>query len=94
MTPAWIVEAPGGSVLRIKAVPGASRAGIAGPLGDRLKVRIAEPPEGGRANRAIEELLGGLLGCRCRVVGGHSSPQKMVLAEGVEAAAVLRMLAG
>jgi uncharacterized protein YggU (UPF0235/DUF167 family) len=94
MTPAWLAAAPGGCVLRIKAVPGASRAGVAGPLGDRLKVRIAEPPEGGRANRAIEELLGALLGCRCRVVGGHGVAQKTVLAEGAEPGAVVRALAG
>lgn len=44
-------------LLRVKAVPGSRRDEVAGLLGDRLKVRVAAPPENGRANAAIRELL-------------------------------------
>ncbi len=45
-------------------MPGASRSAIAGPLGDRLKVRVAAPAEKGRANRALVKLLRDWLGVR------------------------------
>ena len=52
----------------VKAVPGASRDSIAGAIGDRLKVRVSAPPEGGRANQAICRLVADRLGVRPRQV--------------------------
>lgn len=52
----------GGVAITIKAVPGASRDAIAGRIGNALKVRIAAPPEGGKANQAIRKLLSRRLG--------------------------------
>ena len=67
-------------------VPGASRSGIAGVLGDRLKVRVAAPPEGGKANRALVELLSRWLGVRdVEIVAGHSTAEKTVRVSGVSA---------
>ena len=48
--------------LKVKAVPGASRSEIIGRLGEALKVRVAAPPEGGKANREILEMLAEKLG--------------------------------
>jgi len=56
-----------------QAVPGASRSGIAGVLGDRLKVRISAPPEAGKANDAICELIAQALGIKTRHVRIHSA---------------------
>ena len=67
--------------LRVKAVPGAKCDEIAGALGDRLKVRVAQPAEGGRANEAIRELLASRLGLAVReieIVQGSTNPQKTV----------------
>ena len=67
--------------LRVKAVPGAKRDEIVGALGDRLKVRVSQPPEGGRANEAIRELLAARLGVALReieIVQGATNPQKTV----------------
>lgn len=72
--------------IRVKAVPGAKRDEIAGALGDRLKVRISQPPEGGRANEAIRALLAHTLGLPLRsisLVSGAASPMKVFLVTGV-----------
>lgn len=65
----------------IKAVPGASRDQLAGALGDRLKVRISAPPEGGRANKAICALIANALGVSkssVEIISGHTNPEKRV----------------
>ena len=74
----------GGLELAIKVVPGASRTEVAGPLGDRLKVRIAAPAEGGKANRALVSALSEWLGVRdVEIVAGHSSAEKTVRVSGL-----------
>jgi uncharacterized protein (TIGR00251 family) len=80
--------------LLVKAVPGARRDEIVGMLGERLKVRVSAPPEGGRANRAICELLAAALGVKGRdvvVVAGRTRAEKTVEISGVDAAAVARL---
>lgn len=71
-------------LLSIKVVPGASHDSIAGPLGDRLKVRVSSPPEGGRANRSVERLLEQRLDLagRVRIESGLTSPRKTVRLQG------------
>lgn len=69
----------GSAVVRVKAVPGSRREEIAGVLGDRLKVRVSAPPEKGKANGAIVELVAGALGIagRCvEVTQGHTRAEK------------------
>lgn len=51
-----------GIAIRVKAVPGSSRTKVMGLLDDRLKVCVSAPPEGGRANRAVCDLISQLLG--------------------------------
>jgi len=67
--------------LAVKVTPSAPRDAIAGWLGDALKVRVKAPPERGKANAALEQLLAAALGLahdRVRVVAGHTSPRKQV----------------
>lgn len=71
--------------LRVKAVPGAKRDEIAGPLGDRLKVRVSQPPEGGRANEAVRALIASWLGVALRdveITNGLSNPLKTLRIRG------------
>ncbi len=72
--------------IAIKAVPGSSRDQIVGPLGDRLKIKVAAPPEDGKANVAICALIAHAVGTAPRnvsVVSGHSRPEKTVAVTGV-----------
>lgn len=85
-----IIEAESDGVwlrLRVKAVPGARREGIAGVLGDRLKVRVSQPPEGGRANQAICEVVRAALGskaARVEIAAGAASAEKVLRISGME----------
>jgi len=74
----------GGFDLAVKVVPDASRTEVAGLLGNRLKVRVAAPAEGGRANRAVVELLQRWLGVQTvEIVGGIASREKTVRVSGL-----------
>jgi uncharacterized protein (TIGR00251 family) len=73
------------TLIRVKAVPGASRDSIAGILGDRLKVRISAAPEGGKANKAICTLIARSLDIKpamVEIISGHTNPEKTVLVDG------------
>jgi uncharacterized protein (TIGR00251 family) len=78
--------------LWIKAVPGASRDQIAGLVGDRLKVRVSAPPEGGKANRAICVLRARTLRVKknqVSVESGATNSDKIVRVQGVSVDAAL-----
>lgn len=79
----------------VKVVPGAARDRIAGALGDALKVQVAAPPEQGKANARLCEVLAVALLVPTRavqVVAGHGSPRKTVTVRGVDAATALARL--
>jgi uncharacterized protein (TIGR00251 family) len=46
-----------GYLLRLMVVPGAQRTQVVGLHGDRLKIRLAAPPEKGLANRELIDFL-------------------------------------
>lgn len=68
-----------------KAVPGASKDETVGFLGDDLKVRVRQPPEGGRANRAIIALLAEMLEVSSKTIsitaGEHGSRKTLSIAD-------------
>jgi uncharacterized protein len=73
---------PEGTEVDVWVVPGASRSEITGMHGEVLRVRVAAPPEGGKANKAVEALLSEATGARVRLVSGASSRRKRLLVEG------------
>lgn len=88
-------EAPATIVLRVHVQPGAGRSAATGRYGDALKVRVAAPPEGGRANQATIALVASLLGVKevqVEVVGGPSSRAKRLRVDGVMLSEVRRLL--
>ena len=87
---------PGGVHLHVKVVPNASRDQIVGPLGDALKIKVAPPPESGKANRAVCGLLARFLSLDesdVEVVAGHSNPRKRILIRGLDADSIRGILA-
>ena len=72
------------TTITVKAVPGASKDEIVGFLGDDLKVRVRQPPEGGRANRAIIALLAEVLEVSQKTIsitaGEHGSRKTLAIA--------------
>lgn len=81
-----------GPMITLKVVPGASRERIVGPYGDSLKLSVSEPPERGRANRAVLRLLSRILGVRdsdLEIVSGAGSSRKRVLIRSLSAEQVL-----
>ena len=77
--------------LAVHAQPGAGRTHVVGRHGDALKVRVAAPPEQGRANDALVKLLAEAFGVAAgsvELVGGTTSRQKRFRISGVDHAAV------
>jgi len=73
--------------LNVKVVPGSSRDQIVGWLGDALKIKVTAPPEKGKANETVMELLATKLGISTddiEVESGHSSPSKVVAITGMD----------
>ena len=67
--------------LRLRVVPGATRPGIVGRHGDGWKVRVAAPPEGGKANDAVLTLVADALQVPRReleLASGQASRDKVI----------------
>lgn len=73
-----------GALIGVWVVPGAKKPGIAGLHGENLKVRVSEPPEGGKATQAVERLLAGCLNVDVDLVRGMTSRRKLFLASGID----------
>lgn len=72
-------------VLNIHVQPGAGRTAVVGRHGTALKVRVAAPPEGGRANDACAALLAETFGPGdVELVGGASSRSKRFRMSGLD----------
>ncbi|QDT16423.1 DUF167 domain-containing protein [Alienimonas californiensis] len=85
------------ATLTVKVVPGASRSAVVGWLGEALKVRVAAPPERGKANAAVLALLAEALGVPQQAVtlaAGPTSPRKTIRVEGLSNTEVRRRLGG
>jgi len=87
-------SSPGGTI-KLRVRPGASRTEIVGFHGDALAVRLAAPPEKGRANRALLRFLAGELGLRrgdLELVAGGRSRDKLVRVRGLDPEELSRRL--
>ena len=82
--------------LEVRVQPGARRDALLSRLGTgEWKLAVTAPPEDGRANDAVEELLAALLALKRRQVSvarGHGSRRKQVDVTGIDDAEARRRL--
>ncbi|MFO0926950.1 MAG: DUF167 domain-containing protein [Gemmataceae bacterium] len=75
-----------GCVLPVRAQPGARRAGVQGERNGALKLAVTAPPEDGRANDALIELLHDLLEVKrsqIELLSGQTARDKRFLIRGL-----------
>lgn len=92
-----VVEGKDGCTFRVRVVPRSRRDEIVGLHGDALKLRLAAPPEKGKANQALTKFLGEWLGVpssEVEILSGHTSRQKRVRVRGVSAGSIRSLLDG
>ena len=81
--------------LRVHVQPGAGRTAVQGVHGNALKVRVAAPPEKGRANDACAALVAELADVKAAAVslaGGETSRAKRFEVQGVDVDELVRRL--
>lgn len=72
--------------LDTKVVPGSSKTELVGWLGDCLKIKVAAPPEKGKANQAVVALLSQVLQVSAdsiAIVKGSTSQRKVIEVQGI-----------
>lgn len=81
--------------LSLRVSPGASRPSVVGRYGTAWKIRVAEPPEDGKANAAVVRLLAAELGVARRdikIVAGLASRDKTLVLAGIDSDEMERRL--
>lgn len=75
-----------GTIVPVRAQPGARRNAVLGERNGALRVAVAAPPERGKANEAIQKLLAEAVGCRPSAIvllQGETSRDKRFLISGI-----------
>jgi uncharacterized protein len=84
--PIAITKHSEGVILAVRAQPGAKRNAVLGEQAGALKVAVSAPPEDGRANAAIVEVLRDWLGVKrsqVELASGQTNRNKTFLIRGV-----------
>jgi uncharacterized protein (TIGR00251 family) len=89
-----LTEHPEGIILPVRVQPGARKTAIVGDQGGALKITVTAPPEDGRANKALLEVLRTALNLKrtqVELFSGHTSRDKRVLIRGMSAVELQRV---
>jgi uncharacterized protein (TIGR00251 family) len=89
-------ESEGGIVVPVRAHPKARRNAIIGSHAGRLRIAVTDPPEKGKANKSIAEILAAALNVppsSVQLVAGAASPLKRFLITGLTLESVRDLLA-
>lgn len=92
-----ILSHPDGAVLFVRVQPGAKKNNINGIHDGALKVSVQSPPEDGKANDAIVELLGKSLGVKksqVQLISGHTHREKKFLVTGMKVEGLVEKILG
>ncbi|VTU01264.1 UPF0235 protein Sinac_5674 OS=Singulisphaera acidiphila (strain ATCC BAA-1392 / DSM 18658 / VKM B-2454 / MOB10) GN=Sinac_5674 PE=3 SV=1: DUF167 [Gemmataceae bacterium] len=84
--PVTITAHAEGATLAVRAQPGAKRNAVLGVQAGALKVAVTAPPEDGRANAALTDLLRDWLGLKrsqVELLSGATNRNKVFLIRGV-----------
>lgn len=82
----WLYTQADGVYLKIWAQPKAKTTEIAGIYNKLLKIKVAVPPAGGKANKELVNFLSSLLSIpagKVAVIKGHTSREKLIKIENV-----------
>ena len=86
MTEPTIREDNDGVIFSAKIVPASSRTAIAGLLDGMVKIKVAAPPEKGKANQLLLSFLAKQLGVKIKalsIISGQSSAVKQIKIAGI-----------
>lgn len=75
-----------GWIVPVRAQPGARKNGVVGEHAGALKVAVTAPPDQGRANKALVEVLRDALGVKrsqLELIAGETSREKRFLVRGI-----------
>ncbi len=88
-------ESDEGVIVPVRAHPKARRNAITGTHAGRLRIAVTDPPEKGKANNSIAEILAGALKAPCsqvHLMAGPASPLKKFRVTGLTLEAVRDLL--
>jgi uncharacterized protein (TIGR00251 family) len=91
-----VVEQAEGCILSVRAQPGARKNAVLGEYAGAIKLAVTAPPEDGRANQALAQLLRDLLDLKrsqVELLSGQTSREKRFLVRGVKRAELMAKLA-
>lgn len=76
-----------GIIISVRVEPKAGWKGISGIVGETIKVKVTSPPEGGKANKELIDVLSSAFGIKkssVKVIKGITARNKAVEIEGIE----------
>lgn len=82
--------------LQVRVTPGASRNEITGIINGVLRVKVAAPPDRGKANRELIDYLSGVLDIKkssLQILRGHTSRNKVIAIDGLSLAEIMTRFA-
>lgn len=85
------------AIIIVRIQPGAGKTGIVGRHDEAIKIRVAAPPEKGKANAALIEFVAQRLSISrdaVEILRGHTSRNKVLRITGMSQADALRRMLG